>query len=212
MSKEKIFILILLAIGIVAGLVISYGTYFAMSKTSGANFCVVCHEMDPMVVSYRDDIHGGKGRLGASARCVDCHLPHDNLINYIYSKAKNGVVEGAIHFFGNPEDIDWHANLEHRESYVFDNGCLECHGNVLKDDLATTSKLALKMHTHYQTLQGTDKEIGCASCHFDAGHKGMRNMLNYYKPEHSMYKEKMEEKKKEVQEKYQKYGIKEHVE
>lgn len=210
--KPKIFILMLVAIGAVVGLMLSYVTYFAMDKTSGQNFCVVCHEMDPMVIAYRDDVHGGNGKLGANARCVDCHLPHDNLVKYIYSKARNGVVEGAIHFFGNPEEIDWHENLKHRENYVFDNGCLECHGNVLDTSLSKAPKLAQKMHNHYQSLLGTVQEIKCASCHFDAGHKGMRTLLNYYKPEHSMYKEKMEEKKLEVQEKYKKYGIKTHEE
>jgi nitrate/TMAO reductase-like tetraheme cytochrome c subunit len=212
MSKEKLFILIFVSIGAFIGMVLSYGTYFGIHMTSGEKFCVSCHEMDPMVVSYKDDIHGGKGVLGASARCVDCHLPHDNLANYIYTKAKNGIAEVGIHFFGDPDAIDWQEKLKHRQSFVFDTGCLECHGNVMKNDLATTSKQALKMHKHYQELKGTEKEIGCASCHFDAGHKGMRNMLNYYKPEHSMYKEKMEEKKKEVQKKYQKYGIEVHEE
>lgn len=84
---------------------------------------------------------------------------------------------------------------------------MECHGNAFDKDLVSLSKQAQKMHNHYTKLKGTEKQISCASCHFDAGHKNLRNVLNYYKPEHSIYKDKMEEKKLETQKEYKKYGI-----
>lgn len=208
MTRAKLLILMFVAIGALVGLSLSYLTYYAMDETSDQNFCVVCHEMDPMVIAYRDDVHGGKGRLGARAKCVDCHLPHDYLIKYMFTKARNGLVEGAIHFFGDPDSIDWQKNLKHRQNYVFDNGCLECHTNILDTSLANPPKMAQKMHKHYQSLLGTSKEIKCASCHFDAGHKGLRSVLNYYKPEHSIYEDAMKEKKLELQKNYKKYGIK----
>ncbi len=202
----KKYIFGIISIGILLGLGLSYGTYYGLKKTSGEKFCVVCHEMDPMVIAYKQDTHGGNGKVGANARCVDCHLPHDNLVKYIYSKARNGLVEGAIHFFGNVDEINWQKNLKNKESYVFDNGCLQCHGNIL-DNISTPSKQAEKMHNHYKKLKNTDNEIKCVSCHFDAGHKNMRNLLNYYKPEYPLYKDKMKEKKEEIINKYKKYGI-----
>lgn len=201
--KLKLFIF--LSIGIGVGLVLSLVTYYGLHKTSDQKFCIICHEMDPMVVAYRKDVHGGAGKLGASAKCVDCHLPHDNILKYIYTKARNGVVEGSIHLFGDPSKINWIEKRAHRESFVFDDGCLECHGNLLSTQ--TSSKQAQKMHTHYQSLKGTDKEIHCASCHIDAGHQNMRNILNYYTPEFAVMKEQMAHKKSEIQEKYQHYGI-----
>ncbi|MBS9782201.1 MAG: NapC/NirT family cytochrome c [Arcobacter sp.] len=208
----KKYIFGIICIGIVIGLALSYTTYFGLKETSGEKFCVICHEMDPMVMAYKEDVHGGKGKLGANARCVDCHLPHDNLVKYIYTKARNGVEEVAIHFFGDLDEIDWLANLKRRDEYVFDNGCMHCHSNILDTTLASSSKQAQKMHKHYQKLKGTSKEIKCASCHFDAGHKNMRSFLNYYKPEFDLYKEKMEKKKKEAIKKYKKYGINTNIE
>lgn len=206
--KPKLLLFITLVIGGICGLVASYGTHFALEKTSSQGFCVLCHEMDPMVIAYRSDAHGGFGSVGASAQCVDCHLPHDGLLTYIFAKAKNGVVEGAIHFFGNTDKIDWQEKIKHRQEYVFDKGCLKCHGNILDFSLSKESVQAKKMHMHYVNLKGTQKEIKCASCHFDAGHKGLRNVLNYYKPEHSLYKEKMKEKKAQIQQEYKRFGIK----
>lgn len=205
--RPIIVTLILIAFGIYAGMTVSYGTYFGMHKTSDEKFCVSCHEMEPMVMAYKDDVHGGKGKVGASARCVDCHLPHDSLANYVFTKAKNGLVEGAIHFFGDVDGIDWHEKLKHRDKYVFDDGCLKCHGNIMDTTLSSPSKQAQKMHKHYRQLLNTDKQITCASCHFDAGHKNLRSYLNYYKPEHELYTEKMHEKKIEAQEKHKNHGI-----
>lgn len=204
--KPKLLILALMGMGIFVGLLLSLVTYYGLHKTSDQKFCVICHEMDPMVIAYKDDIHGGNGKLGASAKCVDCHLPHDNIMKYIFTKAKNGVVEGAIHVFGDPSKIDWMEKRNHREQFVFDNGCLECHGNIL--DATSISEQAQKMHEHYKSLLNTSQEIRCVSCHVDAGHKNMRSVLNYYQPEFEVMKEKMEQKKHEVQEKYQKFGIK----
>jgi len=204
--KQKLFLLIFAGLGVLVGIILCYGTYYGLHKTSDEKFCVLCHEMDPMVIAYKEDVHGGNGKVGASAKCVDCHLPHNNLIAYIVSKARNGLVEGSIHFFGNPDNINWFEKRHYRASFVFDKGCLECHGNILNNKSSTVQ--AQKMHKHYQSLQGTDKAIKCASCHIDAGHNELRNILNYYKPERNSYKDKMEQKKKEIQEKYQQLGIK----
>lgn len=193
--KSKIFIIGLA--GVFIGLLLSLGTYEGLHRTSNDKFCVICHEMDPMVAAYQNDVHGGKGKTGIRVNCVDCHLPHDNVLSYIMTKARNGVVEGAIHFFGNPKDIDWYKNRENRQHFVKDEGCISCHPNF--ETNGYISKKGHEMHEHYASLKGTDKEIGCASCHNEIGHKGLRSMLNYYKPEYEFYNGKLDKKKEEVQ-------------
>ena len=51
--------------------------------------------MDPMVIAYNDDVHSGNGKTGIKARCVDCHIPHDNIAKYALTKAKNGILEAG---------------------------------------------------------------------------------------------------------------------
>lgn len=194
--SKKILTLVILISGII-GFLMVLPVHYALDETSGDKFCVVCHEMDPMVIAYNDDVHSGKGKTGVKAKCVDCHIPHDNLAKYVLVKAKNGLVEGYIHFFGEPDKIDWKANLKNREHYVFDNGCTSCHANILENKL--TSPTAQRMHAHYAKLKGTDKEIKCASCHISAGHgEGLRNYLEYWSPSYKIYEKKMMEKKIEV--------------
>ncbi len=185
-------------VGIFIGLVISWITYEGLHRTSNDKFCVVCHEMRPMVSSYHQDVHGGSGKSGIKADCITCHMPHDNVFNYIYTKAKNGIVEGKIHFFGDVDAIDWNANRENaREHFVYDEGCLKCHSNYLTNKFI--SKQGIKMHKHYASLLNTSKKIKCASCHVGVGHAGLRNTLNYYKPEYEYYKGKFKEEKEKLE-------------
>ncbi|AQW85444.1 cytochrome C [Campylobacter pinnipediorum subsp. caledonicus] len=198
MKKRVIFFILI--IGGLLGLLSSLGVYYGLSATSDEKFCVVCHEMDPIVIAYSKDIHSGIGKTGVKAKCVDCHLPHDNIINYIYAKARNGVVEGAIHFFGDAENINWHENRKHRKNFVFDDGCLNCHTNIYDNKLISAK--AHEMHDHYKSLLNTDKKLGCASCHVEVGHTGLQNMLNYWNPQYEAYKEKALKKKEELRKEY----------
>ncbi|MBR8461431.1 NapC/NirT family cytochrome c [Campylobacter sp. faydin G-105] len=194
--SKKLLVLIIFISGIIGFLVV-LPVHYALKETSGDKFCVVCHEMDPMVIAYNDDIHSGKGATGLKAKCVDCHIPHDNLAKYVLTKAKNGIVEGYIHFFGDPDKIDWHKRLENKEKFVFDNGCMSCHTDILGN---TASKpQAIKMHAHYEKLLRTDKELKCVSCHFDAGHSAkLRNYLEYWQPSYKIYEKKMMQMKIET--------------
>jgi nitrate/TMAO reductase-like tetraheme cytochrome c subunit len=193
--KSKMFVVSL--IGVAIGLLFSLGLYEGLHRTSNDKFCIICHEMSPMVAAYENDPHGGAGKSGMKVACVICHLPHENLFNYIVTKAKNGVVEGAIHFFGNPENINWQANRAKRQYFVLDQGCISCHINYKTNK--NISPKGLKMHTHYKQLLGTSKKIGCASCHVEVGHKGLRSMINYYKPEYEFHEEKLKKEKERVE-------------
>lgn len=182
--KKKIFGI--LCIGALIGVIGCWLAYEGLTRTSDDKFCIVCHEMTPMIISYRNDVHGGVGEVGFKAQCVDCHMPHDNIFNYIYTKAKNGIVEGKIHFFGNVDAIDWHKNrVERREKFVFDDGCIKCHENY--QTLPKLSDTGKRMHEHYVKLKDSGDTISCASCHIETGHHGLNNMLNYFKPQYEIY-------------------------
>ena len=64
-----------------------------MAQTSGVDFCATCHTMEPMVQAYLESKHGGNNRLGIRAKCADCHLPHDSLVNYFFAKVHAGLWE-----------------------------------------------------------------------------------------------------------------------
>lgn len=186
-------------VGIFVGLIFSWVLYEGLHRTSDDKFCVICHEMKPMVAAYNNDPHGGNGKTGIKVTCVTCHLPHDNVFAYILTKARNGVVEGAIHFFGDPDKIDWQANRAKKEHFVEESACIGCHTNFKTNE--AISEKGRKMHAHYDELKTTDKAIACVSCHVEVGHSGLRSMLNYYKPEYKYYEGKLDKKKEEAEKK-----------
>lgn len=159
------------------GFLIGFITIFFAQKmikiTGNLPFCGACHVMEPMENSYLKDVHSGIGSSGIKAACVDCHLPHDNLINYLTTKIHNGVKEVFITAINHDENINWLEKLENRKKFVYDSGCLNCHSNI-KDNLLASTKQNL-MHKKYFDSNQT---LSCVSCHKHVGHKGIRGELN----------------------------------
>lgn len=139
-------------------------------------FCGSCHSWDgPIAITnVNDDIHGAKNPKGVVINCADCHLPHDNLAKYLFTKAKNGVAEGFTTLTKDPTKKDWLANREHaRKNYTFDSSCLKCHENAFVKDNEGT----LPIHLTYLSFKGSADEMKCTDCHKHIGHKDLAKTL-----------------------------------
>lgn len=137
----------------------------AFHATADYEFCTGCHSYEPIAAAYLEDVHGGNNPLGLSAACNDCHLPHDNSLHYFFVKARHGVVDPVASLLKSPEDIDWHAIRERRESFVYDSGCLSCHKNL--EAVSEGQRKAFRPHRRY--FQGED-DLTCVGCHENVGH------------------------------------------
>lgn len=161
--------LLLIVIAVFLGVVISFVGAEMIERTSGDEFCVSCHSMEGPVAAYRDDVHGGNNRLGFKAKCVDCHLPHDNVFVYTRAKAYTGVKDLlGEHFW--VDSIDWKARLEKRQEYTYTTGCEKCHNlDVVKYEIPK----AFLAHKDYKT----GKVASCVKCHEHVGHKNIKAHL-----------------------------------
>lgn len=171
--KKLQFILIF---GIFA-FVVFFGGNALVHSTSDDKFCTLCHEwMDPIVKSYHDDVHGGANKHGFKAKCVQCHLPHDSYIGYVFKKASNGVSEVTHMMFNDADKMDWQANRQNRQRYVYDSGCLSCHETIL--DINSTNANMNDMHAKYSEFKtNKTQNISCVSCHKSVGHKNLGKIL-----------------------------------
>ena len=133
----KIVIIVLLIIGILIGTGISYTTAVEVRKTESGKFCSKCHTMEPMTRTHYASPHGGNNKYGVAAQCVDCHLPHDTLMNYIATKAKFGLHDVYTEVFTNTADINWSKKRAHADTFVFNSGCLSCHTNLDHSSMGT---------------------------------------------------------------------------
>jgi len=142
-------------------------------ETGDAEFCGGCHAMQPMVTSFREDVHGGAGTQGVEAACTDCHTPHDNPLNYLWSKTRFGVHSVWAQLTYDIDKIDWEAKREERERLVFDSGCLTCHGSLER----ASDGDAVMYTAHRPYFLGTTTRQ-CVTCHQNVGHANLSEHLN----------------------------------
>lgn len=149
-------------------------TESALEATSGPDFCTSCHIMEPFASSFRADIHGGSNPRGLSALCTDCHLRHDSLAAYLWTKAQFGIHDLWAQLTYDLDAIDWQESLTRREELVFDSGCLLCH-RELED--ARGNNAAFIAHRPY--FLG-EIERKCVSCHSQVGHHDLASALTAF--------------------------------
>lgn len=86
--------------------------------------CINCHVMNPEFVSW---YHSSHRRV---AVCNDCHVPHDNLVNKYFFKAKDGLRHATIFTLrAEPQVI----RIKESGTKVVQGNCVRCHGTLFDD-------------------------------------------------------------------------------
>lgn len=120
--------------------------------------CVNCHIMAPQYITWTHSSHR------EVAHCNDCHVPHNNLANKYFFKAKDGLYHASVFTMrGEPEVIRaLPPSIE-----VIQNNCIRCH-----QDQVTDAKLEAFVADH--TANRTDRT--CWECHRDVPHGRVRSL------------------------------------
>jgi len=144
------------------------GVETTLEWTSTPEFCASCHVMEPMVSAYYDSVHGGNNPVGVRAECTDCHLPHNNALIYLAAKSETGMHDMWITWFTDETALDWQANRERRDEYVYDSGCLQCHENL--------AEISAGQEMHAKYFAGLI-DAKCVDCHAGVGHENLNRYL-----------------------------------
>lgn len=159
-KKWKFYIIILL--GIFSGL-ISFLFYISKAHSylsDNSETCMNCHIMAPQYSSWFHSAHR------QYTNCNECHVPHNNIFNKYFFKAKDGLRHATIFTLRNePQVIRIHEAGEE----VVHNNCLRCHSDLLLD-----SKL---MAYKGNTTNTYRKAVDCTFCHRETPH-GIVNSLS----------------------------------
>ena len=148
-GTKKILLLISVLLGSVLGLglfTFSYGeglSYFSTDPRA----CVNCHIMNEQYDSWQKAGHH------QSAKCVDCHLPHDFVGKYI-AKADNGWRHSKAFTLQNFHEP---IQITPRNADILQANCIRCHGQFVHE-LVTGSRLP------------TRDSVQCVHCHRGVGH------------------------------------------
>ena len=158
-DKWKLPVLIL--IGILVGL----GAFvFKVSKaysylSDDPKTCINCHIMAPQYATWNHSSHREK------ASCNDCHVPHNNVLNKYYFKAKDGMRHASMFALRlEPQVIQIHD----AGKQVVQNNCIRCHEHLLTDDKMNQKDARYTAHR-------TDRT--CWECHREVPH-GRVNSLS----------------------------------
>lgn len=107
-------------------------------------FCNSCHLMN---YQYDNFIHNGAHQ---SKRCIDCHLPNNNIFNHLLWKGIDGTKD-VIYFYGGIYSDSIHIST-HGKKVVNDN-CISCHSEIVSrvDMGGRNCTDCHRRHTHKNT-------------------------------------------------------------
>jgi len=114
--------------------------------------CVNCHIMAPQYATWSHSSHR------EVAHCNDCHVPHNNVFNKYYFKAKDGMRHAYMFTMRlEPQTIF----IREEGKHVVQQNCLRCHS-----DLVHNSRLLAMTTTYHDSFN--DRQ--CWECHRETPH------------------------------------------
>ena len=121
--------------------------------------CVNCHIMAPQYATWNHSSHR------EVATCNDCHVPHDNVFNKYYFKAKDGLRHATIFTLREEPQV---IQIREEGKEVVQQNCIRCHTKLLTDD---------KINAWNQTTNHNRIDRPCWECHREVPH-GRVNSLS----------------------------------
>jgi cytochrome c nitrite reductase small subunit len=152
---------VILVAGIFTGLGI-YSVYVSNAVSylgDKPETCVNCHIMAPQYATWYHSSHREK------ASCNDCHVPHNNVFNKYFFKAKDGLRHAAIFSLRKEPQVIF---IKDAGKEVVHKNCIRCH-----TELMTDTKL-LGYNNNTQDFRMNRK---CWECHRETPH-GTVNSLS----------------------------------
>jgi cytochrome c nitrite reductase small subunit len=124
LSYEK-FLLYVLAVavaGSVLGAYMAFGSPGLYAKSESPEFCGSCHVLQP---EYEAWFHSGAHQ---NIKCVDCHLPNNNLANHLFWKSVEGVKDSLSFHTGRVSET---IRISEHGAAVVQGNCQRCHAEII---------------------------------------------------------------------------------
>ncbi len=160
-KQWKVAVIILL--GVFAGLLV-YATYISKAGSylsDKPEVCTNCHIMAPQFTTWSHSSHKNV------TNCNDCHVPHNNVVNKYFFKAKDGLRHATIFTLRNEPQVIF---IKDAGKNVVQQNCLRCHEH-------TMDKVITKNNNNTGINKLYTEERLCWDCHRDVPH-GTVNSLS----------------------------------
>ena len=123
--------------------------------------CVNCHIMAPYYATWMHSSHG------RNTTCNDCHVPHNNIVNKYFFKAKDGLRHSAV--FTMRGEAQALQTIDASSSVIMDN-CIRCH-TQLNNEFVKTGRMGFK---DIKEMNGN----ACWDCHREVPHTRSRSLAS----------------------------------
>jgi cytochrome c nitrite reductase small subunit len=150
---------------VISGIICGLGLYIIyISKapsylSDNPRTCVNCHIMAPQYMTWSHSAHKEE------AHCNDCHVPHNNVVNKYFFKAKDGLRHAAVFTMRREPQVIF---IKAAGRDVVQDNCLRCHRYIM----ANPELLALNNEFYNERIGR-----GCQDCHRESPH-GRINSLS----------------------------------
>lgn len=146
--------------GILAGLLL---LIFVTSNTSSylsdqSETCVNCHVMNSFYATWMHSSHRER------ANCNDCHVPHNNIINKYYFKARDGLRHSFVFTFKLEPQV---IRIKDAGKQVVQNNCIRCHVEQIRD---------VAILNNSGSIDGDSDEKLCWDCHRELPHSRVHSL------------------------------------
>lgn len=142
-SGKWLKIIVIGGIGaLLTGLFVMLGPPKLLAKTESVDFCASCHVMEAQHTAF---MHNGAHRR---LKCVDCHLPNNNVASHYIWKSIDGMKDVLVFNFGKIADP---IKISDHGAKVLKANCVRCHETLVSQ---------------------MDTSRNCWSCHRRVTHTG----------------------------------------
>ena len=123
--------------------------------------CINCHTMNTEYATWQHSSHRER------ATCVDCHLPHESLVDKILAKSRDGFKHSYAMTFRTYLDEPIRASESARQR--IQANCISCHKELVSEIIARAEL--------YQNDQMTGQLARkCWECHRNVPHGRLRSL------------------------------------
>lgn len=145
--------------GVLVGVVLFlvYISNFFSYLSDSPETCMNCHIMGPEYATWEHSSHRER------ATCNDCHVPHNNILNKYFFKAKDGMRHSYIFTLKQePQAII----IKEEGAYAVQQNCKRCHAGTIQNIKA--------MMTNNNKSDGQERK--CWECHRYTPHGKERSL------------------------------------
>ena len=122
--------------------------------------CVNCHVMTSEYNSWMHSSHR------EATSCNDCHVPHNNIANKYFFKAKDGLYHATVFTLRQEPQV---IKMKEASQEVVHNNCIRCH-----TDQVTDVKLSSWLDNHTENRTGRK----CWDCHREVPHGRVNSLTS----------------------------------